>query len=68
MLEEWKGTVDKGKVSWRFATGLLKKFDCFDIEISNLNAYGFNLLALRLFYGYLLNRKQRIKLSSSYSN
>ena len=35
--------------------------------VAKLNAYGFSLPALRLIYGYLLNRKQRTRINDSYN-
>ena len=51
-------------------TDLLKAFGCLDHEllIAKLNAYGFCLTALKLVHNYLLNRKQRAKINSSYSS
>ena len=36
--------------------------------IVKLHAYGFSLAVLRLFHSYLSNRKQRTKISESYSS
>ena len=51
-------------------TDLSKAFDCLDHEllIAKLNAYDFNLLALKLVHDYLLNRKQRTKVNRTYSS
>ena len=51
-------------------TDLLKVFGCLDHEllIAKLNAYGFSLTALKLVHNYLINRKQRAKINSSYSS
>ena len=51
-------------------TDLSKAFDCLDYEIliAKLNAYGFSLPAVRLIHDYLLNRKQRTKICTSYSD
>ena len=59
LLEKWKNCVDKGKVFGALLTDLSKAFDCLDHEllIAKLNAYGFNLPALRLIHDYLSNRK-----------
>ena len=48
---------------------LSKAFGCLnhDFLIAKLNAYGFSLPALRLIHDYLLNRKQRTRISNSYS-
>ena len=63
-----------GKVFWRnfryFTNKFIKGiFDCLDQElfITELNAYGFILPALKLTQIYLSNRKQRTKINSSYS-
>ena len=49
-------------------TDLTKAFDCLDHEllIAKLNACGFSLPALKLIHSYLSNKKQRIKINSSY--
>ena len=50
MLEKWKNAVDKGKVFSALLTDLSKAFDCLPHELimAKLNAYGFNLPALKL--------------------
>ena len=50
-------------------TDLSKAFDCLDHElfIAKLNAYDFNLPALRLINDYLSNR-QRIRIGNSFSD
>ena len=70
LLEKWKHCVDKGKVFGALLTDLSKAFDCLDHEllIAKLNAYGFNLPALRLINDYLSNRKQRTKIEDNYSS
>ena len=69
MLEKWKICVNKGKVFGALLTDLSGAFDCLDHELltAKLNAYGFNLPALRLVPDYLSNRKQRIKIENTYS-
>ena len=49
---------------------LSKAFDCMphDLLIANLKAYGFRLQGLRLTANYLSNRKQRVKVGSTYSD
>ena len=70
LLEKWKNCVDKGKVFGALLTDLSKAFRCLDHEllIAKLNAYGFNLPALRLIHDYLSNRKQRTKIDDSYNS
>ena len=65
MLEKWKNDVDKGKVFGALLTDLSKALDCLPHEliIAKLNAYGFNLPALKLMNSYLLHRKQRTKVN-----
>ena len=65
MVERWKNAVDKGKVFGALLTDLSKAFDCLPHEliIAKLNAYGFNLPALKLMHSYLSHRKQRTKVN-----
>ena len=50
MLEKWKNAVEKGKVFSALLTDLSKALDCLPHELimAKLNAYGFNLPALKL--------------------
>ena len=59
MLEKWKKYAYKGKVFRALLTDLSEAFDCLDHELltAKLNAYGFNLPALRLVHDYLSNSK-----------
>ena len=70
MLEKWKNAIDKGKVFGALLTDLSKPFDCLPHEliIAKLNAYGFNLPALKLMHSYLSHRKQRTKVNHAYSS
>ena len=49
---------------------LLKAYDCipYDLLTAKLNAYGLNQKALQLIVSYLTNRKQRVKINSTYSD
>ena len=69
MLEKWKKAVDIKKVFGALLTDLSKAFDCLphDLFIAKLNAYGFSFPALNLNQNYLFKRKQRTKISDSYS-
>ena len=70
MLEHWKSVVDKGKVFGALLTDLSKAFDCLSHEliVAKLNAYGFNLAALKLVQSYLPKRGQRTKINQSYTS
>ena len=70
LLEKWKRSVDKGKSFGALLTDLPKTFDCLDHELltAKVNAYGFDLPALRLIHDYLSNRKQRTKTDDKYSS
>ena len=67
MLENWKKCVGKEKVFGALLTDLSKAFDCLDHKLltAKLNAYSFNLPALRLIHDYLLNRKQKMKMDNT---
>ena len=49
---------------------LSKAYDCLphDLLIAKLEAYGFNLVNLRMLHSYLTSRKQRVRIDSSYSS
>ena len=70
MLDKWKNAVDKGKQFGALLTDLSKTFDCLSHEllIAKLNAYDFDLPALKLIQSYLSNRKRRTKINSTYSS
>ena len=65
-IRKWKSTIDNRTTFGSFLTDLSKVFDCLshDFLIAKLNAYGFNIAALRLVENYLSNRKQRTKINS----
>ena len=65
----WKKAVDSNKVFGAILTDLSKAFDsiCHDLLVAKLHAYGLSLPALKMIQDYLLNRKQRTKIGSSYS-
>ena len=69
MIDKWKKAVDNNKAFGALLTDLPKTFDCIchDLLVAKLHAYGLSLPALKMIQDYLLNRKQRTKIRSSYS-
>ena len=70
MIEKWVKIVDNKGVFGALLTDLSKAFDCIphDLIIAKLAAYGFHIDALKLIHDYLSNRKQRVKVSDTYSS
>ena len=70
MIDKWKKAVDNNKVFVAILTDLSKAFDCIchDLLVAKLHAYGLSLPDLEMIQDYLLNRKQRTKVGSSYSS
>ena len=73
IIHKWTKAVDNskafGKAFGALLTDLSKAFDCIchDLLVAKLHAYGLSLPALKMIQDYLLNRKQRTKIGSSYS-
>ena len=67
MLEKWKSATDNKKVFGALFTDLSKAFDCpsHELVIAKLNAYGFNMSALRNVHSYLKNRMQKTKITQN---
>ena len=67
MLGKRKSTVDKGNSFVALLTNLSTAFDCLfhELLVIKLHAYGFSIAALRLIHSYLVNRKQRFKVTLS---
>ena len=70
MIEKWRKSLDKGGSFGALLTDLSKAFDCLphDLLIAKLHAYGFDFKSLKLMDSYLRGRKQRVKISDSYSS
>ena len=70
MKDKWKKAVYNNSVFGVFLTDLSKAFDCIchDLLVAKLHAYVLSLPALKMIQDYLLNRKQRTKVGSSYSS
>ena len=68
MLERWKSATDNKRPFGPLHTDLSKTFDCLshNLLIAKLNAYGFNMSALRFVHSYLKHRIQRTKINSEY--
>ena len=62
-------TISSGGVFGALLADLSKAFDYipYDLIIAKLEAYGFQIDALRLVYDYFSNRKQRVKLNETFS-
>ena len=69
MIDRWKKAVDSNKVFGAILTDLSKAFDCIfhNLLVAKLHALGLSLPALKIIQDYLLNRKQKTKIGSSYS-
>ena len=70
MIEKWKKVLGNGGAFGALLTDLSKAFDYIphDLIIAKLEAYGFQIDALRLVYDYQSNRKQRVKLNVTFSS
>ena len=70
VTEKIRKTLDSKGVAGMISMDLSKAFDCMphDLLIAKLNAYGFGTQSLRLIANYLSNRKQRVKIGTTYSS
>ena len=70
MIEKWKRSLDKKGFAGGVLMDLSKAFDTINYEllIAKLHAYGFDLNSLKILMSYLTNRKQRVKVNSSFSS
>ena len=70
LIETIRKTLDRKGVAGMILMDLSKAFDCMphDLLIAKLKAYGFGLQGLRLIANYLSDRKQRVKVGSTYSD
>jgi len=70
MIEKWKQYMDNKKFVGAVLMDLSKAFDCVphDLLIAKLHAYKFDMDALILFYSYLKNRKQCVKINNIFSS
>ena len=68
-LQTCKNSIDNKGLAGAVFMDLSKASDCVShgLLLAKLNAYGLNFDALQLIRSYLTNRKQRVKINSSYS-
>ena len=69
-VEDWKEALDNNKYVAAILMDLSKAFDCFphNLLIEKLKTYSLSDKALTLLLNYLANRKQCVKVGSSFSN
>ena len=60
LTEEWRKYLDQNKVVGALLMDLSKAFDCLphDLLLAKLEAYGFEIKTLNLFFSYLGKRRQ----------
>ena len=70
LIEHWRAALDKKGYAGAVLMDLSKAFDCINHEllIAKLHAYGFGIGALEVIKSYLANRKQRVKINTSFSS
>ena len=69
LIEEWKHQLDKYGFAGTVLMYLSKAFDIinYDFLIVKLHAYGLGKNVLDLVYCYLKNRKQKVKINTTFS-
>lgn len=69
-IDEWKLALDKNHVAGAVFMDLSKAFDCLPrgLLLAKLHAYGLTASACDMFYDYLSDRKQRVKISNTRSS
>ena len=70
LIEKWKKQMDNKFFVGAVLMDLSKAFDCVphDLLIAKLHAYRFDINTLILFYSYLKNRKQCVKINNVFSS
>ena len=70
IIEEWRQSLDKGGHYGALSLPLSKASECLshDLLIAKLQAYGFDIPALKLLHNYLTNRKHRVKIDPTFSS
>ena len=66
LIEDWKNNLDKKKYVGAVLMDLSKAFDCVphDLLIAKMHAYNFDRETLTLFFTYLKNRQQGVKVNN----
>ena len=61
--------IDQSGVCGMVLMGLSKAYDCLphDLLLAKMEAYGFSIYCLELVHSYLVGRKQRVKIDTSFS-
>ena len=69
VVEIVRRCIDEGGVTVMELMDLSKAYDCLphDLLIAKLDAYGVGIDSLKLIYSYLTDRKQRVKVGTSFS-
>ena len=70
LTETWRKSLDEGKVVAAFLMDQSKAFNAMshDLLLAKLRAYRMSERALKALRAYFLNRKQRVKISDTYSD
>ena len=69
VVEMIRRCIDKGGITGMVLMDLSKAYDCLphDLLMAKLNAYGVGIDSLKLIYSFLTDRKQRVKIGTSFS-
>ena len=69
-IENWRTCLDKKGIVGAILMDLSKAYACLPTEllIAKLKAYNFSKNSLKLIHSYLTNRKQRVKVGSTFSS
>ena len=69
LLQRWQNELDSSGLVGTILMDLSKAYDCLphDLIIAKFEAYGFSKSGFSLLLYYLISRKQRVKIGSSYS-
>ena len=68
LVEKWKASPDKQGYAGVILMYLSKEFETIDheLQLTKLNAYGFDTNSLQIIQSYLSNNWQRTTISSTY--